>query len=163
MQLQLSHDPVEDRLLLRLDLDGQGYGFWLTRRMTGLLWPVLWSRLEAGLAAGASDAARQWLLALRHQEARAGQAVEAAPPVPLVAEPRLVVTLRHGNDAQGRHVLGLLDGSGAGETLTLDDAGLHALIRLLHETMPQTGWDLPLPVPDAAAPQAGFASGLVRH
>ncbi|QDX82049.1 hypothetical protein B9N43_12810 [Denitratisoma sp. DHT3] len=163
MQLQLSHDPAEDRLLLRLDINGQGHGFWLTRRMTGLLWPVLWSHLEQGLAAGASDAARHWLLALRHQEARAGQSLAAVPPIPLIGEPRLLVTLKHGNDASGRHVLTLLDRDDDGETLTMADDGLHALIRLLYETVPTTGWDLPLPLPDQADPSGVADVPLVRH
>ncbi|CAB1370923.1 hypothetical protein [Denitratisoma oestradiolicum] len=162
MQLQLSHDPIEDRLLLRLDLDGQCYGFWLTRRVTILLWPVLWSMLEHGVIPGAGTEARRWLLAMDHEKARSGQEVQQAPPISLIAPVRLVVTIQHGHQADGRHVLGLFDGSGAGETMTLDDDGLHALIRLLHETVPKAGWDIPLSLPQSGLTPASVGTSL-RH
>lgn len=164
MQMQLNHDPVEDRLLLRLALGDRHLGYWLTRRMLGLLWPVLWGRLESGLEAAARQEARQWLLAHRHQQARETQTVAEAPPIELTTLPRLVVTVQHGQDERGQHVLGFLDGAGEGETLTLDDGALHALIRLIHDVAPATGWSLDLGLPqESTAALSPYGMPALRH
>lgn len=47
-QLELSFNPVQDRLLLRLHMqDLSQYNVWLTRRYTKLLWPILMQLLQS--------------------------------------------------------------------------------------------------------------------
>ena len=47
-QIQLKYDAREDRSLLRIStLDKCEYQFWMTRRFTKLLWPVLVRMLES--------------------------------------------------------------------------------------------------------------------
>lgn len=158
MKAQLDYDPAEDRLLLRLTMKHGSRAFWLTRRMTGLLWRVLWRRAEAGIPAGATAAARAWLLALGHENA----ATKFPPTREATIEPTLpsvlVTTLKHGPLAEGHHRLGLLDDRGNGEMLALDADALHALIRLVGEVAGRAGWGLKLlpamPLPAGLAPEA---------
>ena len=153
MQLQLTYDPGEDRLLLSLGLAERSVSFWLTRRMTPLLWQVLWQRAGASLDGGVSGSAREWLLSLKQDEARQTQALTRAPRMATGLPPILVSTVKYGPDESGRHALELIDAQGKGEALKLDDSSLYALIRLLDETVEATGWALDLWRPKA--PEAG--------
>lgn len=155
MQLQLTYDPAEDRLLLSLGLNDRSVSFWLTRRMTVLLWQVLWQRAGASLDGRASGAAREWLLSLKQDEARQTQALTRAPRMASQAPSILVSTVKYGPDETGGHALELVDALGRGEALKLDDASLYALIRLLDEAAGATEWGLDLWRPKA--PQAETA------
>lgn len=144
MQLQLTYDAVEDRLLLSLRLDDRMVGFWLTRRLTMLLWQALWQRAASSVDGGASAAAREWLLSLKQDQARQTQALTLEPRLASQAPPTLVSTVKYGPDETGGHVLELTDALGNGESLKLDDASLYALIHLLDEVAAVTEWGLDL-------------------
>lgn len=142
MQIQLTYDPVEDRLLLSLKMAERILGFWLTRRFTELLWQGLWQRAGAALDQEASASARELLLAM--QQANQKHRVTQTAKLELNAPPILASTLKYGPNAKNGHSFTLLDASGSGELLTLDDSSLHALIQLLDEIMVTCEWRLEL-------------------
>lgn len=158
MQLQLTYDPAEDRLLLSLGLVDRTASFWLTRRMTALLWQALWQRAGSALDGRASADAREWLLSLQQDEARQKHALIQAPRMELRAPPILVTTVKYGPDETSGHALELLDALGKGELLKLDDSSLYALIRLLDETAAATEWGLDLWRPQTPLPEVPPAS-----
>lgn len=158
MQLQLTYDPVEDRLLLSMKMGERTLGFWLTRRFTELLWRALWQRAGATLDGKASAGAREMLLAMQQHEASHKHPVTQSPKFALNESAILATTLKYGPHETGGHSLSLIDASGGGELLTLDDDSLHALIRLLDEIMLTCEWRLDLWRPLATLPGISPAS-----
>lgn len=144
MQLQLTYDPVEDRLLLSMKVGERALGFWLTRRFTELLWQALWQRAGATLDGNASAAAREMILAMQQNEASHKHPVTQSRKFELKQPPILATTLKYGPHEKSGHSLSLIDASGGGELLRLDDDSLHALIRLLDEIMATCEWRLDL-------------------
>lgn len=145
MQLQLTYDPVEDRLLLTLKLGERTLGFWLTRRFTELLWHALWQRAGASLdqqTGTTSTSARELLLAM--QQSNQKHQVTQTPRLELNTPPILASTLKYGPNDKSGHALSLIDAAGCGELLILDDSSLHALIQLLDEIMVTCEWRLDL-------------------
>ncbi len=162
MQLQISYDPAEDRLLLSLALGERSVGFWLTRRLTGLLWQVLWARAGSSVDAAATDTAKQWLLRLNEDRARQRQALTQEPRLQSTSPPLLVTTLQYGPATTGGHVLSLIDAVGHGEQLNLDDDSLYGLIRLLDETLATSDWRLDLWRPTAVASEEAHPARLLH-
>lgn len=158
MQLQLAYDAAEDRLLLTLGLGERNVGFWLTRRFTELLWDALWQRAGASLDEKASATAREMLLTMQQNEAQRDLAVTQSPKLKLDASPILATTLKYGPNETSGHALSLIDAAGDGESLTLDDNSLYALIRLLDESMVKSEWRLDLWRPLASIPGVSPAS-----
>lgn len=162
MQLQLAYDPAEDRLLLTLGLGERTVGFWLTRRFTELLWQALWQRAGATVDEKASAAAREMLLTMQQNEALRDHAVTQSPKLKLDATPILATTLQYGPSEPSGHSLSLVDAEGCGESLTLDDTSLHALIRLLDESMINSEWKLDLWRPLSSIPGVSPASSALH-
>ncbi|MFA7269976.1 MAG: hypothetical protein WC073_11575 [Sterolibacterium sp.] len=162
MQLQLTYDSVEDRLLLSLKVGEQTMGFWLTRRFTKLLWQALWQRAGAALDMKASAAAREMLLAMQQNEASQKHPFTQSPQLELNAPPILASTLKYGPHENGGHALSLIDAAGNGELLMLGDDSLHALIRLLDEIMVTCEWQLDLWRPLASVPGLSPASNALH-
>lgn len=158
MQLQLTYDPVEDRLLLTLGLGERTVGFWLTRRFTELLWQALWKRAGASVDENASATAREMLLTMQQNEILRDHAVTQSPKLKLDATPILATTLKYGPGEASGHALSLIDAAGCGEALKLDDTSLHALIRLLDETLVNSEWRLDLWRPLSSIPGISPAS-----
>lgn len=156
MQLQLSYDPVEDRLLLSLKLGDRTLGFWLTRRFTELLWQALWQRAGATLYQKASLSARKMLLAM--QQSGRKRKVTQSPQLKLSSPPILATTLKYGPNGDKGHALSLIDAAGCGELLMLDDDSLHALIQVLDEIMVTCEWCLDLWRPLSSIPGISPAS-----
>lgn len=158
MQLQLTYDPAEDRLLLTMGLGDRTVGVWLTRRFTELLWQALWQRAGASVDEKASATAREMLLTMQQNEALRDHAVTQSPKLKLDSAPILATTLKYGPNENNGHHLSLIDGSGSGESMTLDDTSLHALIRLLDESMANSEWRLDLWRPLSSIPGVSPAS-----
>ena len=158
MQLQLAYDATEDRLLLTLGLGERTVGFWLTRRFTELLWQALWKRAGASLDEKASSVAREMLLTMQQNEALRDHAVTQSPKLKLDTTPILATTLKYGPGEANGHALSLIDADGCGEALKLDDTSLHALIRLLDETLANSEWRLDLWRPLSSIPGISPAS-----
>jgi len=164
-QVQVAFAPVEDRLLLRISTRaGEEFRFWLTRRFTRMLWPVL---LEAAghdpaVAGQASQHAREAVLAFRHEQA--ASAADFAKPfeggarsLPLGDAPLLLSRVRLRKPPGERPVLCLHPARSPGIELALDPGLLHSLTRLLSEGAGKADWgfSLELPGPPAAPGGAG--------
>ncbi len=149
-QINLGYDAWEDRLLLRLRLQGGEIAeAWLSRRLTKGLLPALFKLAEKAIAA-TDPAVRQELLAYRHDEKvrdgefeqpfnETGRSLFEDGPT-LIAEVKL-----HTLSGGAHWRLEFLGREGRAMQLNLDAAGLHGVIKLFDDTLPRTGWDLSLP------------------
>lgn len=158
-QIQLSYVPEEDRLLLRVSTrEHQELRFWLTRRLVARLWPLLVDQLAARADAGAhaDPEARRSLLEFRH-EAAVQQADFSAPyrdaprETPLGAVPLLVTKARL-RPGEAGFDLWLMPAEGSGVRLSLTEAMLHSLCRMLEQTAARTEWGLASPLGAPAPP-----------
>ena len=157
-QIHIGHDPVEDRLLLRLTTtDDCEVRFWLTRRFTIQLWKLLVHMLKADrvVQQQLDPQNRRAVLELQHE----GYARQADYSQQFVERPRRVLlgdapvliakaTAKHGKD--GIHTLSLLPLQGQGIDVTLDTRLLHVFAQLLREQAAKTDWNLNLALHDTA-------------
>lgn len=160
-QIQIRHDPVEDRLLLRLaTTDNCEVRFWLTRRFTKGLWKLLVHMLEADRAVQQQldPSMRRTVMDMQHegfaQQADYSQQFAEAPPqaprnMPLGATPILLGKAQSRKRDDGLHVLSLQPLEGQGVDITMDTRLLHVFSRLLQEQVAKTEWDLNLALYDA--------------
>ena len=184
-QLNLSHNDRHDRLLLRLNTQsGEEFRFWLTRRLTLRLLPVLQQtlgRIESNQPQMlAPDPASQQILTELKRDAFLQKAdfktpyVEQAQQWPLGEEPMLVTDVQM--QLQGTGVLlTLQDKGGTGREnaaqvqscqLNLQPSLVHGLIHLIQQAMTRAEWQSAVVVTAATAeeiqPAMPPASGY-RH
>jgi hypothetical protein len=161
-QLSVSHEEVQDRLLVRLNThSAHEYRFWLTRRMTLRLIPALDQsliRLEAAQpGVAATDRSAQHLLADIKREAFLQSADFATPyagsaqHLPLGPDPLLVTDVQLTVQVQGN--LEVIFQQKNGDDLQSCHLKLHAqlvhgLIHLLRETLGKAEWDITPPKSD---------------
>ncbi len=151
-QIQVRFDPVQDRLLLRVNTqDRLELRFWLTRRMLKLLWPPLLKGLaaSAGVDKHRDPSAREAILAFQREKAVAEADFatpyrEDAAHLPLGDTPVLVSRLQLNPQAGGGVVLSLQPDEGPGAELALNEVLLHSLCKLLASTAEAARWDLSL-------------------
>lgn len=158
-QLNVSHNDRQDRLLLRLNTQsGEEFRFWLTRRLTLRLLPVLQQtvgRLESNQPQMlAPDPASQQILTELKRDAFLQKAdfktpyVEQAQQLPLGEEPMLITEVQL--QVQGKGVLITLQDKGAGADeknscqLHLQTALVHGLMHLIEQAMNTAEWQMPL-------------------
>lgn len=165
-QLSVSFDERQDRLLLRLSTqDHEEFRFWLTRRMTARLLPVVEqsvARLEASQpGVAAPDPSAQQMLSELKRDAFLQKADFSTPfasqatQLPLGADP-LLVTDAHFNFQPGGALGIQLQEKSPGVPdkscqMNLQAALVHGLVHLIRQALGQTGWALGLDAP--AAPQ----------
>ena len=151
-QVKVEFQSGEDRLLLRLaSEDDNEVLLWLTRRVARYLWQLLIDMAQSApeIQLQANPEARHALLGFKH-EAALSQANfedmydELPRDYPLGREPLLVCRLEKKRDDAGQHVLGLFPVDGQGIYLTLDDALLHGLVKLLENGVNKADWALDL-------------------
>ncbi len=180
-QLNVSHNDRQDRLLLRLNTpSGEEFRFWLTRRLTLRLLPVLQQtlgRIESNQPQMlAPDPASQQILTELKRDAFLQKAdfktpyVEQAQQLPLGQEPMLVTDVQM--QLQGTGVLITLQDKAADPAqvqscqLHLQPSLVHGLIHLIQQAAARADWQ-PAVVATAAAaepiqPVTAPASGY-RH
>lgn len=151
-QIQISFNPTEDRLLLRMNTsDSTGFQFWLTRRYVKLLWPILLSMLERNeqVSAQQTEQAKKEVLSFQHQEAArkmdyTQQYKEEPGHQPLGTEPVLLSRISVKNLADGQQMLCIHPEDGQGIELILDQTLLHSICKLLQDTVAKAEWDMDL-------------------
>lgn len=167
-QINMTYDAREDRIVLRVRTqDAALAALMLTRRLTrGLLGALLQlaDRGAAQVAAVADPVARREVLAFQHQaQVQASDFQKPFNPQgkPLFGDqPFLVTDVKlGGNPDAGRWQLEFVGRDGHNLSMGLDAQGLHAVIKLFNDLLPQTGWDL-APV---ALEGAGGVAGLTAH
>jgi hypothetical protein len=154
-QMQLQFQPVQDRLVLRINTgDQQEFAFWLTRRLILALWPALVRGLAShkDVILQQDTGGREAVMAFKHEAAAAtadfGKPFEESAEIrkPLGERPMLVARADVRRADPGRLVLALNPAEGRGVELGLTDELLHNLCRLLAEGVNQTGWGVDLSV-----------------
>ena len=169
-QLNVSHNDRQDRLLLRLNTQsGEEFRFWLTRRLTLRLLPVLQQtvgRLESNQPKMlAPDPASQQILTELKRDAFLQKAdfktpyVEQAQQLPLGEEPMLVTDVQM--QVQGTGVLLTLQDKGSATSgtpaqmqscqLNLQPSLVHGLIHLIQQAMNRAEWQSAVVATVAAA------------
>lgn len=167
-QLKVEYQSSEDRLLLRLaSEEGAEVMFSVTRRVTRFLWQVLLDMAQSApeIRAQANPEARHAMLGMRHEAALSQanfgeQYDDLARERPLGADPLLVSRLERKRDEAGNHVLGLFPVSGQGVFLTMDDALLHGLVKLLENGATKAEWALDLRISPYILPSLTDSQGI---
>lgn len=158
-QLNVSHDPRQDRLLLRLNTaTAEEFRFWVTRRLSLRLLPALEqtsSRLESsGHWIMAPDPQSRQILNELKRDEFLNKAdfqtpyAEEHQHLPLGEEPMLVTDVHFQQQGPGL-LLTLQDKGGATATarschMQLEASLLHGLIHLLRQAMDRAEWHMPL-------------------
>jgi len=144
-QLNITYVPVQDRLLLRASVMGEGeYRLWLTRRFTALLIKVLDEQINK--AGGIHElASRKETLGLLKAGAleRAYQGA-AEPDFPLGEDGVLGFRINVDRTESGTIRLQLLPGTGKGLAMNLEIPLLYLIYNLLEQGIRQADWQLPL-------------------
>jgi hypothetical protein len=158
-QLSVSHEEVQDRILVRLNTqDAHEYRFWLTRRIVLRLLPALDQsviRLEAAQpGVAASDPSTQQILTDIKRDAFLQNADFATPyealaqHLPLGPEPLLVTDVQLTLHAHGNLEVVFRQKMGNGVQschLQLQSQLVHGLIHLLKETLVKAAWEMAAP------------------
>lgn len=161
-QIQLKYDAQEDRCLLSIKtLDRCEYTFWMTRRFTRLLWPVLVRMLEStdDVVRQQDQAAKSAVLSFEHEKAVSGSDFSTeyrddAVSTPLGTSPLLLAKVQVKPDSGNIPRLGLHPMEGRGLELAMDDKLLHSFATLVAKAARSAEWDLDLTVAEEA-PAAG--------
>lgn len=164
-QLQVTFDPAEDRLRMRLSTTaGEEFRLFLTRRFVRLLWPELQRVVEAGAVERVPAAVvPREVVAFEREKALAATdfktpyqegAPEAPRHFPLGEAPYLATRGRIRREKPGLYRLTLDPESGSGIELALDDRLMHSLTRLIEAAVRAAEWDLAFAATDAAGPPA---------
>lgn len=178
-QLSVSHDEVQDRLLVRLNTqDEHEYRFWLTRRMALRLLPAMNQslvRLEAtqpGVAA--SDPNAQQILTEIKRDAFLQTADFATPyaakaqQLPLGTEPLLVTDAQLTLQSNGSLEVVFQQKMGHAIQschLNLHVQLVHGLIHLVTETMVKADWEMATPTANSteASPPSTIGPAAYKH
>lgn len=145
MQCQLQYCAIEDRGLWLLAAEGQTHAWWLTRRMSQVLFETMVACLQPQTT---HPDAQAWQLNLQHEAAQ-GQfnhtrSAILTPDMP----PTLVTEIRYGKNIEQNHVLILVTPSQQ-HTLTLSDTVLCGFLALFARQLSAFPWDLQLTWPPA--------------
>lgn len=168
-QIQIRHDSVEDRLLMRVSTtEGDEFRFWLTRRYVERLWALFTKMLEWDDAVRQQfdDEARRHVVEIR-QEAYAQQSdfatqFKGASRLPLGETPVLLAQAKGSKADNGLYVVSLHPQRGKGIDMKLDTRLLHVLIRLLREAVGKAGWGLELKLFPRSEPSVGMGEAAPR-
>lgn len=168
-QIQIKHDAVEDRLLLRVTtIEGEEFRFWLTRRYVERLWGLLTKMLEWDDAVRQQfdDEARRNVLEIR-QEGYAQQSdfatqFQGASRLPLGEAPVLLAQAKGSKSDGGLYIVALHPQRGQGIDMKLDTKLLHVLIRLLRESVTKAEWGMDLTLFRRSEPQAMVTEATPR-
>lgn len=159
-QIQLQYHAREDRGLLRINtLDRCEYCFWVTRRFTKLLWPILVRMLESTetVAHQADPATKSAVLSFEHEKAVSSSDFtteyrEGAEKAPLGKSPLLLAKIEVRPDSGRGPRLALLPAEGRGLELVMDDKLLHAMCTMIAKTVRSAEWDLDVDLASRTAP-----------
>ena len=158
-QIQLRYDAREDRSLLRIStLDKCEYQFWMTRRFTKLLWPVLVRMLEStgNVAHQQDQAAKLAMLSFDHEKATSSSDFttkyhDDATRTPLGKSPLLLAKAQVKPDSANVPRLGLHPLEGPGLEIAMDDKLLHSFCTLEAKAAHSADWDLDLSMGEETA------------
>ncbi|MBF0421690.1 MAG: hypothetical protein HQL73_01720 [Magnetococcales bacterium] len=165
-QMQIIYSQIADRMMLRINtLDRQEFRFWLTRRFVKRLWPGLAQTVAQQVRPEASHSpqARAAVMEMMHESAISQadfntQFEAQAETTPMGLEPILISKARLLPMKPNLVVLALYPETGPGIELALDQHLLHALCKLLQDSMSHTDWDLKLQLTESITTANSAAS-----
>lgn len=169
-QIQMSYNPQQDRILLRiLSTQRAEFRFWMTRRYVKLLWAVLIKMLERDPVAAvhADESVRRTMMGVQHVNAVskgdfAKPYEEGVSILPLGADPVLLSRVSGKQPENQQQTLSMHPEQGQGIDLGVNTGLLHMISKLLVDAVTQSDWDLKLSVdPDFAMPPQ--AHGIPPH
>ncbi len=164
-KIRIEFEPEEDRLVMRILIDGQAEVLlWLTRRCVKRLWVAMLKLAEwkPEIQQQPDPEARSAILHFEHEKAlrevKFSKPEEDAPTAtplppreqPLGPTPLLVTRIQARRLENGRSQLALLPTQGQGAHLTLSDNLLHGLMRLTQSAVDKAEWDMRLELPKSA-------------
>jgi len=186
-QVAANHVAEEDRILLRINtVDGQEFRAWLTRRMTGALWPALHNtltelllRMDARLAIGdGADPLKRRMLADFQRDNLLGASDFSRPfrtdsvSLPLGEHPLLVTDVQVSHPRE--HVVRLdfsdkqatpMDGTAVSPrsfSVDLDAPLMQGMMHLLDQAVLKADWQLPAPAALKAREPASTAARVLN-
>lgn len=154
-QIQLRFDPLQDRLLMRMNTtDNAEVRLWMTRRFVKVLWPILQKMLEsdAQVSQQQDRQAKDAILAFQQEQAvsntdfKTPYKDEEVQQVLLGEDPILLSKIQLRKGRQDNQILSLYPETGEGVNLTLDTNLLHSFVRLLSDGVRKADWQLDLDV-----------------
>ncbi len=151
-QIQMIFQPLEDRILLRLNTtDSSSFQFWLTRRYLKLLWPVLIKMLASDrqVTVHKTVQAKKEVLSFQHQQVAqkmdySQKFEEQSRSQPLGPEPVLLSRVSVKNKPDGTRILCMQPEQGQGIDLAMDQTLLHSICKLLQDATGKADWGLDL-------------------
>jgi len=156
-QLNITFNPVEDRLLLRMTTGTPDslveYRVWLTRRFVRVFWKTLEKLLEtiAGRDTRVAPDSRNAVMQFQ-QEAALSRTNFSTPYgaenaiSPLGEAPLLVSKIQVRKGPQGRPVLSMQTQKGQGVNIAVNPHLVHSLRKLIADAVKKVEWDLPFTI-----------------
>ena len=151
-QMQVTYDASQDRLVLRVNTTArEEFRFWLTRRFTQGLWPLLRKGLCANPDVAQQPSTETRKAVLDFQQEAAAEKVdmqrpfqEKAATFPLGKEATLLTRAQLKVKKEGGYLLSMYAADGKGVNFNLDNNLLHLLSKVLVDILPKTGWHQPV-------------------
>lgn len=168
-QMNVAYDRGQDRILLRLSTDQDTeYRMWLTRRMLLGMWPGIVSLVQSTpMARQQVDPEAKKAIVEFQREQALRQATFDAPyegdrlKPAIAGEPFLVWGIQMRPAQGGGHDINFVPKEGQGVHVRLQDAMLHAFVKLLQDVVRAAEWGIALELPvggtTPAAPGASSA------
>lgn len=153
-QINLSFNPAEDRMLLRITASVESglaeYRLWLTRRFVKLLWKVLDRMLEEAAVSDPALGPEGREAIKRFQQADILSRADFKTPFqggdaaasPLGPDPLLITRFRVMKGPSGSQILNLMNEEGKGVHVTMNVRLIHSVRKLLSDKVREAQWDL---------------------
>lgn len=148
-QLELSFNPLEDRLVLKIyTTDLNEFRFWLTRRFTKLIWELLKKVLDEAKKneQEQKQQAEKVTKAFQEEQSKkhplADKLSTKVTKTPLGAEPLLAAKLAINPQQAGIYVLAIHTADSKGIEISANSYIILSLCKLIAETVKKADWDL---------------------
>lgn len=159
-QIQLSFSETEDRFLLRISTtDHEEFRFWVTRRFTSHLFPLMIETIQAipDIAAQTNAASRDAVMDFQREQATQGadfstpfSAKNQETQYPLGEQAVLVAKGTLLQQAENLFNLSLKDINDVGIDFSFNTDILYLLHKLFHDSLQRTNWGLSFSRPNVA-------------
>lgn len=159
-QIQISFSEIEDRFLLRISTsDNEEFRFWLTRRFTSRLFPLMIETIQAIPDVASQKNATNRNAVMDFQRDQATQGADFSTPFsadkeeivyPLGEDAVLVVRGTLAQKSDNLFNLALKDANDMGIDFGFNTDILYLLHKLLHDSLQRTNWGLSFSTPTAS-------------
>ena len=142
-QINVSYNPVQDRLLLRISTsDAQEYRMWLTRRYAAMLTGVLNKEMDNRGGAPAVASSEETTRQIKEGALEKKFDAEQASTYPLGEQGVLAFRINAKNTDKEVMILELLPEKGKGITLNLTHSLMYMFHNVLSQGIAQANWGL---------------------